>query len=114
MEVDARLFRNKIVILRWILIIYLSLSIPSTLLSHLPPPLPRRRGLTSSTLAQLFSPCAPQALRVSYPAVGRSVVFYPETFTPLYPKSPHTRDNTHTHIYIYTVYVYMNTKRANL
>lgn len=59
----------------------------------------------------------PQTPQVSFPAVCWSIVFYPETFTLLFPKSPHTRDNTHTrsHTYLYILYMYTwIQKRANL
>lgn len=52
----------------------------------------------------IFLSC-PLTPRLSFPAVCWSIVFYPETFTLLFPKSPHTRDNTHTQTHTY-LYIY--------
>lgn len=91
--------------------------LPSLCSASFPPLLPRHSG---PDLSHPFSrpPIRSLSCASLFPAVCWSVVVYQKHLLFSFPKSPHTRDNTHAHrcinIYIYTVYVYMNTKQANL
>lgn len=91
--------------------------LPSLCSASFPPLLPRRSG---PDLSHPFSrpPIRSLSCASLFSAVCWSVVVYQKHLLFSFPKSPHTRDNTHAHrcinIYIYTVYVYMNTKQANL
>lgn len=112
-EVDARLFLNQDPEVESSS--FLSLSSPSLplQLSRLPPHLPRRCCLTSSTPRPTSPPPASRSSSSAslfffffLPSAG-SVVFYPEPFTPLSQIPTHQRQ-TQSHKYIYKYCICIN------